>query len=417
MTQHTAGSEERQSVPAPLAGIKVVEVAMWAFVPAAAGILSDMGAEVIKIEPLTGDPLRGLQIGGYGADSHGFVLSWENYNRGKKSLSLDLRTEQGLEVLHRLLADADVFVNNLLPAARRRMKIDAKSLRPNFPRLIYAVGSGLGQEGPEAEKGGFDAITFWARGGIAATFTPEALPYPIPQPSAAFGDTTSGAMLAGAVSAALFQRERTGHAPIVEVALLSASMWMMQRSITQAILDGKPSLPKYTREQLSNPLVNIYRTADGRFVALNMLQQTRYWPELCRTIGRPELADDARFATPEAWAKNARLCVAELESVFAGRPLAQWRELLARQDGPWDVVQLVGELKDDPQVNANGFLQKVGYADGRSLTMVSVPMQFDGAPFRARPAPDMGADSDAILASLGYSEEAIVDLKVANVVF
>ena len=160
----------------PLEGIKVVEVAAWAFVPAAGGILSDMGATVIKVEPPTGDPLRGLRIADSGSAQHGFVLSWENYNRGKRSITLDLRREEGVEVLHKLLEGADVFLTNLLPSTRRRMKIDIEDIRARFPNIIYSVGSGLGQEGPEADKGGFDSITFWARGGIASQITPEDAP-------------------------------------------------------------------------------------------------------------------------------------------------------------------------------------------------------------------------------------------------
>ncbi|HEY9547225.1 MAG TPA: CoA transferase, partial [Solimonas sp.] len=202
---HNAGMNK------PLAGLRIVEVAMWAFVPAAGGMLSDMGASVIKVEPPSGDPLRGLQTGGAGAAQHGFVLSWENYNRGKRSITLDLRQPQGVELLYRLLEDADVFMTSLLPAARRRMKIDVDDLRARFPKLIYAIGSGVGLRGPEAEKGGYDAISFWARGGIASSATPADRDYPIQPPGAAFGDCTSAAMLAGGIAAAIAQRALSGH--------------------------------------------------------------------------------------------------------------------------------------------------------------------------------------------------------------
>lgn len=401
----------------PLEGIKIVEVAMWAFVPAAGGILSDMGARVIKIEPPTGDPLRGLVIGDSGQSQHGFVLSWENYNRGKRSVTLDLRQPEGVGVLHTLLEDADVFLTNLLPAARRRMKIDIGDLRERFPKLIYAVGSGLGRRGDEAEKGGYDSITFWARGGIASQITPDDAPFPTQQPSAAFGDCASAAMLAGGVAAAIAQRAMTGHAAVVDVSLLNASMWLMQRSITQAALDGRMTMPKPKRCQVSNPLVNIYRTSDGRFLSLCMLQSQRYWRPLCAVAGRPDLADDPRYVTDEGRRKHVAECIADLDALFATKTLAQWRDILARQEGQWDVVQHVGELKDDPQVRANGFLQAVDYQDGRSLEMVSVPMQFDGAPLSARPAPELGADSEAVLLEYGYDWAAISALKEANVVY
>lgn len=402
----------------PLEGMKVVEVAMWAFVPAAGGILSDMGAEVLKIEPPDGDPLRGLVTGGAepGADQ-GFVLSWENYNRGKRSLTLDLRQEAGVEVLHKLLKDADVFLTNLLPRARKRMKIDIDDLKAVNPNLIYAVGSGTGRQGPDADKGGFDAITFWARGGIASSVTPEELDYPIGMPGAAFGDCTSAAVLAGAVCAAIAQRAMTGHASVVDASLLNTAMWVMQRGITQTTLNGSDRLPAPSRKRIYNPLTHSYRTKDGRFFVLNMLKSQRYWPGLCEAIGRPDLIVDPRFATDRDRLRNGADCVAELQAVFAARTLTEWRPVLGAQDGQWDVVQLVGELKDDPQVNANGYLQYVDYGGGRGLKMVSAPMQFDGAPLPVGPAPELGAHSEEVLAGLGYDDEAIIDLKVAGVVF
>jgi crotonobetainyl-CoA:carnitine CoA-transferase CaiB-like acyl-CoA transferase len=401
----------------PLEGIKVVEVAMWAFVPAAGGILSDMGATVIKVEPPTGDPLRGLKIGNAESGQHGFVLSWENYNRGKRSITLDLRQESGVEVLYKLLEDADVFLTNLLPAARRRMKIDESEIRGRFPNIIYAVGSGLGRNGPQADKGGFDSITFWARGGVASSITPDDADAPVGMPGAAFGDCTSAAMLAGGVAAAIAQRAMTGHASSIDVSLLAASMWVMQRGITQATLEGIERLPRPRNAPVFNPLVNTYHTSDGRFISLCMLQAQRYWPDLCKALDRPDLLQDPRFETAAARSKNSAACVAELQAIFRQRPLAQWRTVLATQAGQWDVVQHVGELKDDDQVIANGYLQQVDYGDGRALRMVSVPMQFDGAPLQARRAPELGVDSDELLASLGYDEQAVLALKIDGVVF
>jgi crotonobetainyl-CoA:carnitine CoA-transferase CaiB-like acyl-CoA transferase len=175
------------------------------------------------------------------------------------------------------------------------------------------------------------------------------------------------------------------------------------------------SRPK--REASSNALVNVYRTSDDRFLSLCMLQEQRYWAAFCQAAGRPELAEDPRYATAAARSANMAACIAELDALFGGKTLAEWREILARQEGQWDVVQHVGELKDDRQVQANRYMQPVRYDDGRTLSMVSVPMQFDGAPLAARPAPEVGADSDEILAGLGYDEAAVVDLKVSGVVF
>ena len=400
----------------PLEGIKVVEVAMWAFVPAAGGMLSDLGANVIKIEPPTGDPLRGLKIQAASGASNGFDMSWESYNRGKRSVALDLRQAAGVEVLYKLIADADVFLTNLLPPARRKMKIDVEDIRSRNPNIIYAVGSATGRRGPEGEKGGYDAISFWARGGVSASVTPAGAAYPAQPPGPAYGDVTSGAMLAAGVSAAIAQRAMTGHASVVDVSLLGTAAWSMQRSIMQATAQGVRSLTKPDRRQAMNPLVNIYRTSDDRYLSLCMLQSDKYWAPFCELAGRADLVTDDRFVTSEARARHGEAGVAALDELFGAKPLAEWREILHRQDGQWEVVQDVGEIKDDPQVQANEILQPVNYEDGRQLYMVSVPTQFDGRPLRARPAPAVGAHSDEVLESLGYDEQAIIDLKVAGVV-
>ena len=394
----------------PLEGVRVVEVAQWAFVPVAGAMLADMGASVIKVEDHSGDPMRALQTGG---SAH----SWELYNRGKRSVALDLKAEGALDVLHKLLADADVFLTSLLPPARRKLGIDVPQIRARQPRIIYAIGSALGPDGPESEKGGYDAITFWSRGGVAAGITPESAPFPLSMPSGAFGDCTSGSMLAGGVCAALLKRERTGEASVIDVSLLNASMWVMQRDITAASDAGVLGLPKTEGRMSNNPLVNNYRTSDGRFIVLCMLQGDRFWRGFCAAIGRPDLDGDPLFATQAARIANADACMAALDREFASRPLAEWRERLATQRGPWDVVQYPGELPNDVQAQANHYLQDVVCVGGRRVKMVSVPVQFDGEAMPAAPAPDVGEHSDVVLSAAGFSEEEIVNLKVAGVVW
>lgn len=400
----------------PLAGIKVVEVAMWAFVPAAGGLLSDLGADVVKVEPPSGDPLRGLSIGGIG-DCNGIDLSWESYNRGKRSITLDLKQSAGRDVLMKLLRDADVFLTNLLPPARLAMGIDAETIRAAFPNIIYASGSGSGPAGPESAKGGYDAISFWARGGVSSSLTEDGAEYPVGPPGPAFGDTLSGSMLAGAVCAAIARRALSGEASVVDVSLLGTAMWSMQRFIAQATMDDRQRFPRPHAPKPNNVLVANYRTSDGRFVALCMLQADKYWSRFCEVAGRPDLAADPRYVDAAARRENQDECHAEVKALFASKPLAEWREILSRQDGQWDVVQDVGELRHDVQVQANSLLQTVDYGDGSTIPLVAVPMLFDGAAMPARRSPDLGADSDAILSSLGYNEDAIIDLKVQGVVF
>jgi crotonobetainyl-CoA:carnitine CoA-transferase CaiB-like acyl-CoA transferase len=400
----------------PLEGIKVIEVAMWAFVPVAGGILSDMGATVIKVEPPTGDPIRGLRIGLTDGEP---VLdySWESYNRGKRSITLDLKQEAGREVLYRLLEDADVLLTNLLPRARKAMKIDAETLKARYPKLIYATGSALGQNGPDSDKGGYDAITFWARSGISSSLTEEDAELPVGPPGPAFGDSLSGSMLAGGIAAAIAKRAMTGEVSSVDVSLLGAALWSQQRSISQSIDEGIRKFKKPEKDKPNNVLVNNYKTSDGRFVALCMLQADKYWAKLCHIAGRADLADDPRFADMNARRANLDACVAELKALFASKTLAEWRGILSQQDGQWDVVQDVGELAEDGQVQANRYIQPVETTSGRTIQIVSVPMQFDNQPLPIGTSPDLGADSDAILADLGYDEDAIINLKIEGVVF
>jgi crotonobetainyl-CoA:carnitine CoA-transferase CaiB-like acyl-CoA transferase len=401
----------------PLEGIKVIEVAMWAFVPACGGFLSDLGADVIKIEPPTGDPLRGLQTGALQDNKRNIDYSWESYNRGKRSITLDLKQEEGREVLMKLLADADVLLTNLLPRARRKLRIDADTIRQQFPNLIYASGSGVGPHGPESEKGGYDAITFWARGGLSSTMTEEGADRPVGPPGPAFGDTLSGSMLAGGICAAIAKRAMTGESSEVDVSLLGAAMWSQQRYICQSTADGVDRFPRMGDGVPFNVLVHTYGTSDGRFVALCMLQADKYWSDFCKVAGREDMAADPRYADAAARRENAEECFAEMKALFASKTLAEWREILAQQDGQWDVVQHVGELKDDEQVQANEYLQYVDYGDGTTIPQVSVPVLFDGQALPGSRSPELGADSDAILESLGYDEDGIIDLNVKGVVF
>jgi crotonobetainyl-CoA:carnitine CoA-transferase CaiB-like acyl-CoA transferase len=401
----------------PLAGIKVVEVAMWAFVPSAGAVLSDMGADVVKIEAPAGDPIRSLSTGGVGPGTHGFTYMWEIFNRGKRSITMDLKVEGATELLHKLLETADVFLTSLLPPARRSLGIDVEDITSRHPNIIYAVGSGQGAFGPDAEKGGYDSISFWARGGVASAVTPKDLPFPLAMPGGAFGDGLSGAVFAGGIAAAIAQRAMTGKASVVDGSLLATSMWAMQPGIVGATLAGVNELPKPSRTMMPNPLVNNYRTSDDRFLALCMLQGQRYWPDFCRAIGRPDLVDDPRYDIDAHRVANLNECIAELDAVFATKTLEEWKAILLTQDGQWDVVQQAGELPRDQQAVANGYVQEVDYGDGRKLKMVSTPVQFDRQVLASSPAPELGANNDEVLAELGFDEDQIIDLKVAGIIY
>jgi crotonobetainyl-CoA:carnitine CoA-transferase CaiB-like acyl-CoA transferase len=398
----------------PLEGVRVIEVSMWAFVPSAGAVLADWGAEVVKVEAPTGDPIRGLTFGGLGP-AGGIAWSWEMFNRGKRGIVLDLTQPLGQDIVHELAQGADVFLTSLLPAAREKLRIDDETIRGVNPRIVYASGTGQGARGPEAGKGGYDSISFWSRGSISAAVTPAGAE-PVGMPSGAFGDSLSGAALAGGIAAALVRQQKTGEGALVDGSLLGTAMWAMQMSTIGAKVTGLDEMPKMTRQNTPNPLVNTYRTRDDRWIALCMLQPDAYWEPFCRAIGRDDLATDARFATNEDRTAHRGDAIAALEATFAGKALAEWIPILAAQRGQWDVVKKVSELLTDQQAEANGFFQNVDYGDGKELPLISNPVQFDRTPPDLVPAPEFGADSDELLLALGWDWDRILEAKAAGVV-
>jgi crotonobetainyl-CoA:carnitine CoA-transferase CaiB-like acyl-CoA transferase len=398
-----------------LSGVRVVEVAQWWFVPSGGAVLADWGADVIKIEhPVTGDPQRGLVTSGFFPPTGGVNFMMEQSNRGKRSVGIDIGNPKGRALLYKLVETADVFLTNFLPAARRRLEIDVEHIRRVNPRVIYARGHGHGAKGPDVEKGGYDAASFWSRGGIAQALTPKGADRPIMQ-RAAFGDSAGGMTVAGGIAAALFHRERTGEAPVVDVSLLGTAMWILAPDIVMTKLTDK-EMPAFERSEAPNPIVNSYRTKDGRWVFLSMLQPDRFWADFCRRIGRDDMIADDRFKDGISRYQNRQACVAELDRTFAGRTLAEWRVALADAEGVWAPMQSAREVHDDPQAQANGYLPVVDRGDGTSFTLVANPVQFDGTSPPLTPAPEMGQHTEDVLLSLGLTWEDLASLKDAGAI-
>jgi crotonobetainyl-CoA:carnitine CoA-transferase CaiB-like acyl-CoA transferase len=398
----------------PFAGVRVVELAQWVFVPVAGALLADWGAEVVHVEPKEGDPYRGLVSQGIGAERGAVNLSLALANRGKRSLALDIRRQEGIAVLHRLLESADVFLTSLRPRALRRAGLDADELTRRYPALVYARGHGYGFRGPDADQAGYDATAFWARGGMAHILTPPERDYPISQ-RGAMGDRNGALALAFGVAAALLKRSRTGAGSVVDVSLLAAAMWTLSSDLLAALGGNEPT-PSSGRGPTVNPLVGMYRTKDGRHIQLVFLQPDRYWPEFCRVIGRPDLVGDARFADLAARRENAEACVAELDRAFAMRTFEEWKTILADLDAPWAPVQSVSELLDDPQVEANGYIGDVVVDGETAYRLPAVPVQLDGHPPALRRAPEHGEDTESLLLESGYDWEQIASLKEAGVI-
>jgi crotonobetainyl-CoA:carnitine CoA-transferase CaiB-like acyl-CoA transferase len=395
-------------------GFRVVELAQWVFVPVAGALLADWGADVVRVDRLDGDPYRGLVTQGIGSDSGGVNLSIALANRGKRSIALDLQSEEGQRALHQLLENADVFLTSFRPDALGRLGLDAETLTKRYPSLVYARGNGYGVRGPDAGMAGYDASAFWARGGIAHVLTPADRDYPI-TPRGAMGDRNGGMALAFGIASALLKRSRTGTGSVVDVSLLGMAMWTASSDLLAALQGGEPRAVG-GRGPVINPLVSTYRTADDRHIQLVFLESDRYWGPLCDLMNRPDLRDDPRFVDHHARDTHRTECVAALDEAFANRTYEEWKDILSQLDAPWAPVQSIEELLTDPQVIANQYLGDVVVEGGSTYRLPTVPVQFDEKPPHLRPAPEHGEHTESILLELGYDWDQIIELKAASII-
>ncbi|HEV7854013.1 MAG TPA: CoA transferase [Mycobacterium sp.] len=400
-------------------GVKVLEVAQFTFVPAAGAVLADWGADVIKVEHAeTGDAQRGLSaLMGMPVGSGSFAPLMEHPNRGKRSIGLALEHPDALEILHELIRDSDVFLTNFLPRARRRLGIDLDDVRKINPEIIYVRGSGFGAHGPDSERGGYDSTAFWARGGSALGTTPVELDGLCKMPAAAYGDSIGGMTIAGGIAAALLARQRTGETSVVDVSLLGVGAWAYALPVDFALLAGSapPRVPR-TNTAPTNPLVGNYRTADGRWLVLAMLQPGRYWPEFCARIDREDLIADARFATTDLLMSHTSEAAHIVAEVLATRTLADWTTAFSGMEGQWAVAQDPWEVGQDAALRANGLIAEVVGTDGTTHELVANPVQFDQKPVQLTRAPQFAEHTDEILRTLGKTDEALMDLKVSGAV-
>jgi crotonobetainyl-CoA:carnitine CoA-transferase CaiB-like acyl-CoA transferase len=400
-------------------GIRVLEVAEHTFVPAAAAVLSDWGADVIKIEHVErGDAMRGLASTGVmelGGRVHALL---EHSNRGKRSLALDLSQPEGLDVLYRLAKTADVFLTNKLPHIRTRLKIDTDDIRAQNPNIIYVAGSGYGPKGPDARRGGYDVLGYWCRSGLAIGGTPLEIDHIVTQPAPAYGDSIGAMTIAGGISAALLHRERTGKATTVDVSLMGVGMWAAGAAIALGQQTGQAwRPPPAVRQVIRNPLACAYRTKDQRWLFLSCLEGFKYWPDACRVIGRPELVHDERFNNHTALTENAFDAMKILESVFGAATLDEWRVRLDDFTGQWAVVQDTLEVVNDPQAIANAYIVEAETKEGVRFPLVATPVQFDGESAQTRRAPEFNEQGDEILVeAAGLDWDSIVQLKMKGVV-
>jgi crotonobetainyl-CoA:carnitine CoA-transferase CaiB-like acyl-CoA transferase len=412
---HSAEALDRTSYDM-LSGIKVVEVSMWAFVPSAGAVLADWGADVVKVVPVDlQDPMLGKGVvADLPAPRIKVPFMWELMNRGKRCIGLDLAHPRGQEVLKKMVAQADVFMLNLLPPAQQRFGVTVDDIRAVKPDIVYARGTGQGPRGPQSDKGGFDATSFWAGSGLGFTASQVSDEF-ISLISPAFGDVLSGLSLASGITAALVRRLRTGQGAVVDVSLLAAGMFSVAPSIVASELFDIDTIPRVRHKAAPNPLMAAYATKDGRYIVLGGMRTDLDWASVCHSLQAPHLADDLRFSRFERRTENRQACIASLDEVFASRTLEEWTKILEDYPAPWTVVKTPHEMLTDEQVLANGYITEVETAGG-PLSLVPSPVQFDQTPIELRAAPGHAEHTDQILEELGYSEADILELKVANAV-
>jgi crotonobetainyl-CoA:carnitine CoA-transferase CaiB-like acyl-CoA transferase len=405
----------------PLNGVRVLEVAQFTFVPSAGAVLADWGADVVKIEhPVTGDAQRGLvKVLGAAATVPGssFAPIMEAPNRGKRSVGMALDNPEARPLLDELIRRSDVFLTNYLPSSRTKLSIDVDDVRRVNPDIIYVVGNGFGSDGPDRDAGAYDATAFWARGGSADGLTsPDAAHTPF-MPAGAYGDNIGGITIAGGVAAALYGRQATGEPSVLDVSLLAVGAWATQFSVNMAMLMDGP-LPKIERRTQApgNPLTGAYRTSEGRFVQLSMLQPTRYWPEFCRLMGLHDLAEDPRFITIEAMAEHSDIAQQIVEDAIGNLTFAECQTLLRKGRGQWAPVQDAWEIANDEALTANGRIAEIVDAEGHPQKLVANPVKFDDDRANLARAPQFAEHTDGVLRELGIDDDRLIELKIAGAI-
>ncbi|MBR1139312.1 MAG: CoA transferase [Bradyrhizobium sp.] len=393
-------------------GLKVLDCASFIAAPAAATVLSDFGADVIKIEPPgAGDPYRNLpNLPGYPRSEHNYA--WYLEARNKRSIALDLAKPEAQTVLRRLVAEADVFITNYPPSVRAKLGLTYETLAPLNPRLIYASFTGYGEKGEEADKPGFDSNAYWARSGLMDLVRADESTTPA-RSVAGMGDHPCAMAFYGAIVTALYQRERTGRGSHVASNLMANGVWAAS-VLAQAKLCGATFVERRPRERALNAVANHYKCQDGRWIMLSLLNEEKQWPILARCLGREDLIEDPRFVTKaDRHARSVEL-IQEFDAVFATRPLAEWRRILDGSGLVFGVVGILDDIPHDKQMIENEVL--VPFENDTMLT-VNSPIWIDGQrKVVPRKPPGLGEHSDDILRQAGFDDQAIRELRARGAV-
>ena len=404
-------------MPMPLDGIRVIDWTIWQQGPIASAMLGDLGAEVIKVEQRgSGDPGRALvQVFGKSLEELPNVY-FEANNRNKKGITLDLKTDEGRQVIYDLVARSDVFVQNFRKGVAQRLGLGYSTLREHNPLLIYASASGYGPEGPDSAEPSFDHLGLARSGIMFAAGEPEMPPLGV---VGGIADQMGGGMLAYGVLAALVARERHGVGQEVDASHLGSMTWLQGLSVSCKAMVGF-ALPRGFRSQAGNPLWNHYECKDGRWIALAMLQSQRYWPDFCRAIGRPELATDERFKDGAQRLQNREAAIAILDQTFATRSRDEWIAHLNESEGDFifTIVNSVDDLPEDPQIQANDYVVDFEHPQHGKTRVLGIPVKLGETPGSVRlAAPELGQHTEEVLLEiLDYDWDRITELRERKVI-
>ena len=397
----------------PLEGVRVVEVAMWVAGPSTTAVLGDWGADVIKLEdPVTGDPIRGFFTRAMDNPDVLIRPPFELDNRNKRSVAVDLRRPEGHAFALKLVEHANVFVTSLRLDAIERMKLDYPTLAAKNPRLIYASINGYGHRGPDRNRPSYDYAAAWARSGLMATIAEPGQSPPGQRP--AMIDHAVGLGLAGAISAALLARERSGRGCEVNLSLFSMGLWMNASDLTIGLMTGYTPRSE-SRTARINPMWSSYRCADGRWIYFVMIQSDRYWPDFCLALGQPDWQNDPRFRDSSARAQNCTALIDEIDRAIAARSSDDWAPIFDRHNLVWAPVRTDAEVLVDPQAEAIGAFAAVDHPNIPGCRVVNSPVEFCGAATRPhRAAPELGQHTEEVALEMGLTWDEIARLKASG---
>ncbi|MFH1087626.1 MAG: CoA transferase [Chloroflexota bacterium] len=397
-------------MPGVLEGIKVIGLTTWAAAPSACAMMADWGASVIKVEHTEGgDPQRGMKTEVIGLPPCRVNPVWEYTSRNQQGVALNLTREPARGVAYKLVKGADVFISNLQEPSLERLGMQYETLSKVNPKLVYAQFSGYGDKGPDRLKPGYDHSAFWASSGIMATLgDPDQAP-PMQRP--AMGDHAAAIALVAGIAGALFARERTGEGQRIDTSLMALGLWLNCAQVGASLISGQ-DVQRTARNNVRNPLRNVYRCRDGRWVYFAMPKSDSYWPGLCRALGIEHLQHDSRFDNELKRAENRQELIPVLDEIIGGKDLGEWKKVFDDCGLVWAPVNTVKEAANHPQALANEFIREIKHPVTGTLKVVASPVNFSKAPLSLRlPAPRLGEHTEEVLLSLGYKAEEIAKLR------